>query len=316
MLIEASNICLAAAPADLGECWEDVPGVDCDGDGTADATLSLGGFCTFVVPAGRLRVFVDGAGASFEVDGAVSSMAVAGRRGGGGGAADWTTIAGGTSTEDFLVATGGSFGPAGSGAITATTAPWSGLTGSPFAASSPGLVLTLPEVGGDLLVRPAGGVGATDLRIYPQATGGTISYGTDAVDLNTSDAFGGIALIDDGNVVLAADYTFGIMGKVGGSGWLLDPANPSLTACTIYPRNGGPCIAGTLTVGALNVGAVNMLTWDADAVTVVGCKHFGKLSTAPTGAVCDNYFDTDLAMFCIHDGAGFVQADDYTTACE
>jgi hypothetical protein len=47
MLIEASNICLAAAPADLGECWEDVPGVDCNGDGTADATLSLGGFCAF-----------------------------------------------------------------------------------------------------------------------------------------------------------------------------------------------------------------------------------------------------------------------------
>jgi len=63
------------------------------------------------------------------------------------------------------------------------------------------------------------------------------------------------------------------------------------------------------------INQVQVLTVDATGVTIIGCKHFGQLSTAPTGTRCDQYYDTDTELPCFHDGTGFVQFTDGSTAC-
>lgn len=51
----------------------------------------------------------------------------------GGGAPAFSSVTSGTNINTLLVGSGGSLGPSGSGTITATTMPWSGLTGFPAA---------------------------------------------------------------------------------------------------------------------------------------------------------------------------------------
>lgn len=50
-------------------------------------------------------------------------------------------------------------------------------------------------------------------------------------------------------------------------------------------------------------------------VIIDGCQQHGKHTTAPSGAECDSYWDTDLNLRCWHNGTNWVQGDDWTTVC-
>lgn len=50
-------------------------------------------------------------------------------------------------------------------------------------------------------------------------------------------------------------------------------------------------------------------------VGIVGCITNGKLSSAPSGAACDRYYDTDVNEWCCHNGTNWFECDDNTTAC-
>ncbi len=50
-------------------------------------------------------------------------------------------------------------------------------------------------------------------------------------------------------------------------------------------------------------------------VSVQGCVNFGKLSAAPAGAACNTYYDTDINLYCFHNGTSWLQFDDSSTGC-
>jgi hypothetical protein len=190
--------------------------------------------------------------------------------------------------------------------VTATSAPWAGITDAPLTTASPDLILEPPSVGGVLSIRqPAGVAGVDDLDLWHDGTDARILSMSGVLLLYTAGTAQKLKITQSGGGFASLETESGNQFRISGNNF--------------YPERDGEGIAyysGDETELWLWAGSAERMRLTAGYVSAMGCKFFGKLSTAPTGAVCDNYFDTDLAMFCIHDGAGFVQADDYTTACE
>jgi hypothetical protein len=247
----------------------------------------------------RMTLSGVGAGTSISVVG-FEAQAVVASSYSGGGATDWATIAGGASTEAFLIDTGGSLGPTGTGTVTATSAALASAT-TWASVSTPNVIHTPPGASGGFVFREFGG-GTDAVRISHDGTNGMVASLVGRLDL---DSPSGVFQFDHSSPNLRNDNGLGLHIINQGifaqfaPGWGPDFADQDTL---MYP-----CAANCIGLKAGNVGTLQVR---ADRVQAVGCVNFGKLSTAPSGAACDRYYDTDLQAWCTHNGTNWL--DDFT----
>ena len=283
-----------ALEANAGAAW--IPADTCE-------AMTAAQVCRAAPGPVDLRITITGAGGStsisvvgFEALAVVSS-------GSGGAAAAWSTITGGTSTEDFLIGATGTMAASPGGVLHA-----SGITQG---TDSSDRVITLSKLSGVAFgARPTssdahiffdGPITGADCHIWYDDSIGTWAGLNFAAGTNRW-------LVGLGSGLFRSESAVGMLG----SGSNLTTA--VFRAHTSYNVGlGGTPASG---IGTLVADGTAALTFASTYVQQLGCKFFGKLASAPGGAAeCDSYYDTDNQSPCVHTGAGFVEVGDLTTSC-
>lgn len=272
------------------------------------ATMTTAQVCRAAVGPVNLRVTVTSAGGStslqirgFEAEAIVASVS-------GGGAADWTTITGGTSTEAFLIGTGGTLSATGTGTIDATSAAEidTDFDGTPEVSVAGGAVILDTDddaaaefqfdsvSGSTKALRTLG----TALRIYYSTT--TVAGEMSATGLSAYNATG---LLQGSLLRVATTCTA-----------------PSVAVYQATDATTG--IGRDATTGALcltdNGSGVAQIHHDGSdgRVRVFDVLQLNPRAAAPaTPGTGDVYYDSDNSAPCVYTGAGFVQVNDLSTPC-
>lgn len=285
-------------------------------------------YCIFNLGEAVVKVSLTSPGASTKV-----SVWLTGSRGRffvgvmGGGATSFDAIGAGTNTEALLMGSGGSLAVVDSGTITATAAPFSGVTsgtlttgtltlgtGAEMTTSGTGRIARLsvsapdvfweaPSAGGALRLRAAAASSSQDLTITP-ATNPTLR------------ALGGNLIVSNsvGEVFRTANGGGRQAVNFGGTYIWSGSGSPSVVHLSSDNSTGFSNDAN----GAYMIQASQpKVAAYSNRVELMGCKNFGKITGGlPSGgAECDVFFDSDVKRWCFHTGSGWVQTDDSSTAC-
>lgn len=209
------------------------------------------------------------------------------------------TVGTGTnSTATMTVGTGSSITTTGTGRVLG------------MSLSSPDLVAEPPAAGGFLNVRAPGGV--HDLEIAHDGSNGYIRSTAGTIMLRSHGGAGQTRVrLESSNPIFEDTGTFGfqIMSSTGVFGRFVNGWGADYTDTdTLLFDCGDNCVG-------LKAGGTETLRAYSDRTEIRDCKVYGKLSTAPSGAACDRYYDTDVNRWCFHSGSGWLQVDDSTTSC-
>ncbi len=252
------------------------------GGSCRDSGIVAGASCPAVQVIG-VALATGASGASVQVD--VTQTCP----GGGGGSSAFSALTGGTnSSAAMVVGTGASLGPSGSGAVTATAAPLSGVTGLGSGVGT-ALAIAHDSSGGVCTVGgsgcPGGGSGSvTVVTLAPgfTKTVGTCNPGTDTI--TTTGTINGqlcIVLKTSGSPYTVLTTDTGNMLLAGAGSYRFNPPNPS------SGTKGSPYSFGSDGTNGYTLGTLG------GTATFYGSSHCTGATTAVVPANIDTFIEDD-----------------------